>query len=382
MASDVRYNMRVELIAAIAYGAFATILAFIPLVLRRSGASAELLALYVASTYLGTVLAGPGLFLSRQGRPLRMAVICWSLARAALLGAAFVTGDVGLLILAAIVWLGEGLPTPIYSGIVQQIYPVEDRGKVMAVIRVGMSVSLLILAPVAGWMLDWTGYRVLFPLAGLIGILAAVTLLRLRFDEGAVRLRQTPTIRHFGSILTHDRRFTLYLAAIVLFGLSGLMPGALIPLVQVDRLHISYTELGWLNLALSLARLLSYFYWGRRIDRWGAVRCLQAAFVINIVAVLPYIWVTRGWMLLPTFVATGFVYSAVDLGFINAAIELARARRIQEYSALQATIIGVRGIIAPFIGVGLLRLGVTGSAIFAVAGGLTLLAARDLHELA
>jgi MFS family permease len=381
LAPTVHYNMRVELTAAIAYGAFATVLAFIPLVLRRLGAPAELLALYTASAYLGNVLAGPGLFLARQRRPLRMAVICWSLARATLLGTAFVTGDIGLLILAAFFWLGEGLPGPIYSGVIQQIYPVEVRGKVMAVVRVGMSVSLLILAPVAGWMLDWTGHRVLFPLAALIGILAAVTLLRLRFDEGALRLRQARTLRRFGGILTHDRRFALYLAAIVLFGLSGLMPSAIIPLVQVDRLHISYTELGWLNLALSLARLLSYFYWGRWIDRWGAVRCMQIAFVINVVGVLPYIWVTRGWMLLPSFIASGLVGSAIDLGFINAAMELAKPQRIQEYAALQSTVIGLRGMIGPFIGVGLLRLGLGTSAIFAMSGGLTLLAALILSRI-
>lgn len=374
LGPTVHYNMRVDLTAAIAYGAFATVLAFIPLILRRLGAPAELLAVYTASAYLGNVLAGPGLFLARQGHPLRMAVACWSLARAVFLGAAFVTGDVGLLILAAFFFLGEGLPAPIYSGIIQKIYPVEVRGRVMAVVRVGMSVSMLALAPVAGWALDRAGHRVLLPLAALIGVLSALIFSRVRFDEGEVRLRQTPTIRHLAGIALHDKRFALYLVGIVVFGLSSLIPSALIPIVQVDRLHLSYTELGWLNLALAFARLLSYFYWGRLIDRWGAVRCLQAGFVINVVAVLPYIWVTRGWMLLPSFVASGLVGSAVDLGFINAAMELAKPKRIQEYAALQSTAIGLRGMIGPFIGVGLLRLGLGTSAIFALGGGLTLLA--------
>lgn len=373
--------MRVELASTITYGAFATILAFIPLVLRRLGASAELLALYSASAYLGNVLAGPGLFLARQKRPMRMAVTCWSLGRAMFLGAAFITGDIGLLLLMAIFWLCEGLPAPIYSGIVQKVYPVEDRGKVMAAVRVGMSLSLLVLAPVAGWALDKTGYRVLFPLAALLGVLSIVILSRLRFNEGELQIRQTPTLRHFATILAGDRRFSLYLAAIVFFGLSLLMPVAIVTLVQVDRLHISYTDMGWLNLALSLARLVSYFYWGRFIDRWGAVRCLQVACLINVIVVLPYIWVTHGWMLFPTFVASGLVGSAVDLGFINAAIRLASASRIQEYAALQSMVIGARGILGPFIGVGLLGLGVSGSAIFAVAAGMTVLAALLFRKI-
>ena len=381
LESDVRHNMRVDLGTAVLYGAFVTILAFVPQVLRRLGASADELALYHASSYLGNILAGPGLLLARQGNPLRLAVASWSLARAAFLGAALVSGHVGMLILAAIFWLGEGLPGPIYSGIVQRIYPVANRGKVMAIVRVGMSVSLLALTPLAGWALDRVGYRVLFPFAASIGVVSAILFLRIRLAEGEIRLRSRPTLGRLGGILAADRRFILYLTGVVLFGLSSLMPSAIIPLVQVDRLRLSYTELGWLNMTFSFARLLSYFYWGRLIDRWGPVRCLQIAFVLNIVVVLPYAWVTAGWMLLPSFVASGLVNAAIDLGFITAAIQLADPKQIQEYAALQSTVIGVRGMIGPFIGVGLLGLGVMDSTIFFVAGGLAVAAALVLTRL-
>lgn len=382
LTSDVRHNMRVDLGTAVLYGAFMAVLAFVPQVLRRLGASADLLALYGASTYLGYILAGLGLLLAQQGHPLRMAVATWSLARAAFVGVAFVSGHVGMLVLAAVFWLGEGLPGPIYSGIVQHIYPVSVRGKVMAVVRIGMSLTLLTLAPLAGWGLDQVGYRVLFPVAALIGVASALLFLRIRLKEEEIRLRSAPTLRHLSSILTGDGRFALYLTGVVLFGLSILVPSAIIPLVQVDRLQLSYTELGWLNMAFSLARLLSYFYWGRLIDRWGPVRCLQAAFLINIIAVLPYAWVTAGWMLLPSFVASGLVNSAIDLGFITAAIQLADRERIQEYAALQSMVIGARGIVGPFIGVGLLRLGMAQPAIFILASALGLVAVLVLVRLA
>lgn len=375
LAPAVRFNMRVELTATVIYGAFTTILAFIPIVLRHLGATAEILALYTSLTYIGTVMAGPGLYLARQHRPLLMLVIVQSLGRAMFLGAAFVTGDIGLLILVTLFWLFEGLPSPTYSGIVEKIYPIESRGSIMAIVRIGMSVSLLALAPVAGWLLDGPGYQALFPVAGALGITAALIFGRLRFNEGELRLSQRPSARSFGSILNRDRRYALYLGAVVLFGLSALMPSALIPLVQVDRLHISYTELGWLNLSLSLVRLPAYFFFGRFLDRRGPVWCLQVACLLNIVTVVPYIWVTQSWMLLPTFVASGLVAPAIDLGLINAAIHLAGEGRIQEYAALQSTVIGVRGMIAPFIGVALLRAGVGASAIFALAGAAALVAA-------
>jgi len=297
------------------------------------------------------------------------------------IGAALVTGDIGLLILAGVFWLCEGLPTPTYSGIVQKIYPIESRGTLMSVVRVGMSVTLLVLAPVAGRILDGPGYRVLFPVAGVLGIVAALIFGRLKFDQSELRLSKTPSPRNFGSILKHDTRYSFYLGAVVFWGLAALVPSAVIPFVQVDRLHISYTELGWLNLALSLVRLPAYYYFGRAVDRIGPVRCLQYACLLNLVVVLPYIWVTQAWMLIPTFVASGIVGAAVDLALINAAIQLARDGKIQEYSALQSMIIGVRGMIAPFIGVAMLRVGASPALVFVAAGACSVIAALLLVKV-
>lgn len=377
----VRFNFRVEFAATVIYGAFATILAFIPIVLRRLGATAEILALYTALTYIGTVMAGPSLYLARRRRPLKVLVIVQSLGRAMFLGAAFVTGDIGLLILVGVFWLCEGLPTPTYSAIVQKIYPLETRGTLMSVVRVGMSVTLLALAPLAGRILDGPGYRVLFPIAGAVGIIAALVFGRLRFDQSEPPPAPSSAPQNFGGILKYDRRYVLYLGAVVFWGLSALVPSAVIPLVQVDRLHITYTELGWLNLALSLVRLPAYFYFGRAVDRIGPVRCLQYACLINLVVVLPYIWVTQAWMLIPTFVASGIAGAAVDLALINSAIQLARHGQIQEYSALQAMVIGVRGMIGPFIGVIMLRTGASPSAVFAVAAACSVMGALLLVKV-
>jgi len=171
-------------------------------------------------------------------------------------------------------------------------------------------------------------------------------------------------------MLRHDRRFVLFLAGLVVFGLSSLIPNPLIPLVQADRIHLSYEQLGWLSLLNGLTQAASYFCWGRRIDRWGPARCPQIAFALICVALLPYACATRGWMLIPFFLAQGISNAAIDLGFISAATQLADPQRVSEYTALQYTVIGVRGIVGPFIGVGLLALGVPMTAIFLL--GMTL----------
>jgi MFS transporter, DHA1 family, inner membrane transport protein len=376
-----RYNMRVELSSQIAYGVSLTVLGFLPLILAHMGASVLILALYSASTYLGNVLASFALFLIRPGRTRRVVIICWLVSRSLLFVAALITHDVALLILAAFFWLADQLPNPAYSAIIQSIYPSEDRGKVLAAVRLGTAIPLVVLTPIVGWGLDRTGPSAMFVLAAVAGLVAVFLFSRMRIDEAKLVVRRTRSLGYVREITRNDRRFVLYLSGLVVFGLSALIASPLYPIIQAGRLHLSYEQLGWLTLLFSAARILSYFYWGRRIDRWGSVRCLQIAFAIQVIIVLPYIWAASPWMLVPSFIALGINNSAIDLGFVNTAIQLADPQRVSQYTALQYTVIGVRGIIGPLIGVGLLRLGVPAAAIFVVSAVLALVSAVVLGRV-
>ena len=373
--------MRAELTSALANGAFMTVLVFLPLLLRRLGGSPEVLALNTASVYLGNVLSPLGLYFVRPGQVKRTVASLWLIARAAFLAAGFVTGDIGLLLVAAFFWFFDQLPAPMYSFIIQRVYPASERGKVMAVVRVGMGISTLALTPVAGWALDRAGYRTLFPLAAVAGIVAALLFLRLRVDESASTIDRSRILNYAGRILRHDRRFRLYLVALAFFGFSSLMPMPLYPLVQADRLGLSYFALGWLSLLFTFSRLVTYFYWGRHIDRWGPVRCLQIAFLLNVVVISPFIVASQAWMLIPSYLAQGAVNSALDLGYVTAAIQLAAPKHIAEYSALQFVVIGLRGMLGPLIGVSLLRVGLSQTAVFGLAIGMALVAAAILGSL-
>jgi MFS family permease len=392
---DARHNIRVEIGWAAAYGVFATALAFVPVVLRQLGAPAGWLAFYASSTYFGGLASWAGLALFRPGLVKRRMTAMWLIGRGLFLLAAVVAGYPGLLLLAAGFWLLEGLPSPAYTAVVQRVYPVEERGRVMSIARVAMALPMLVLGPVAGWLLDAAGYRVLFPLAGAVGMLGAVIFSRLRVDETALQVRVSDAPSGFRRLFAQDRRFSLYLLGVLLFGLGGLIPIAIVPIVQVDELRLSYTTIGWLNLSLAVSRTVSYVFWGRMSDHLGGVRCMQAAFAINIIALAPYAIATHqgigwggaapslwgGWILLPSFIASGIVGSAIDIGFITAIIQLAPFGRISEYAAAQAALIGARGVVGPFIGVGLLDLGMSQTTIFVVGIVLSLLATLVLVQV-
>jgi hypothetical protein len=63
----------------------------------------------------------------------------------------------------------------------------------------------------------------------------------------------------------------------------------------------------------------------------------------------------------------------VDLGLLNTCIQLADLDKVVEYAAIQATVVGVRGLVSPFIGVALVALVVDETVVFAIGSALIVL---------
>jgi MFS family permease len=233
-----------------------------------------------------------------------------------------------------------------------------------------MVLALLIATPLAGMGLDHFGYQVMFPIASCLGILSTLLFTRLRIDPAALPPQQRRSLGSIWAILGQNRRFTTYLIGFSIYGLGFLMGLPFFAIVQVDRLQLSYTEIGYLGLVQSLFWLLGNMYWGRQVDRHGGVWVLRANIAIALIVPLSYIWAFNAWTLLPAFVAHGIISAGMDLGVISTGIELATPESVGEYSALQSTIIGLRGMVGPFVGVALVGLGVSEPMIFAIGCAL------------
>jgi MFS family permease len=375
LAPAVRANMMTELWGSVAYGIFwAAALQFVPVVLRRMGAGPELLALYSSQTYIGFILTSLSVVLMRGRRTKNFAVWCWMTARATFLIFAFVSQVYWLMAVMAVFWILEAFPSPAYTRIIQVIYPQEVRGKVMSVVRLGMTGAIILTTPFAGWMLDHWGYRVLFPLAALAGILATWFFNRLDVDEGTLPPRQTHSIMALWAMVLRNRNFVVHLASFTLFGIGALVGIAFYPIVQVDRLHLSYTTIGLLGTAQSITWMLGFVFWGRVVDSRGGIFVMRINLLIGALVPFAYIFADNAWMLLPAFIAQGVISAGIDLGLLSTCIHLAEEDKVVEYAAVQSTVIGIRGLIAPFIGVWLVHLGMTETAIFAIGTLLTLLA--------
>ena len=375
LSAPIRKNMYIEVWVALAYGAFyAMTLPFVPVILRRAGASELMLAIYTSQQFVGSVLTAFSIVLMRRRRTMNIIVLCWLLSRSLIMLFAFLVHPPWMIALGTLFWLLEAFPNPGYTRILQKLYPDGVRGKVMSVVRVGRISTMVLITPLAGWALDHLGYRVLFPLGSLLGIISVLLFTRLEVNEGPLPARETKTLSELWQILRQDRRFAYYLRCFAFYGTGTLMSWTVYPLVQVDRLHLSYSELGLLGLAQSIFWLLGYLFWGNMADRRGGVAVLRLNCAIAMIVPFSYLWATNAWMLIPAYITQGIINAGWDMGLITAGIQLADPERVTEYAAVQGTVVGVRGMLVPLLSVGLLQIGIPISGIFVMSIGLMTIA--------
>jgi DHA1 family inner membrane transport protein len=382
LPSEVRRAMYIDVRGAVTVSAYFAILTFIPIVLRRLGASVGELAYYYAVSALGMLTAGMGMWLMRRYGLRRVAVVSWLLGRGSLLLTALASTVTALLGIFSFFWVLESWASPGYVQTVQHIYPARQRARVLAMTRLWLVAGILIVTPVAGWILDHWGYRALLPLAGLSALASTFVFLPL--------LRGVPEMpaiaAHAASSPWHmiraDRRFAVFLAGTALFGMSIFISNPIYPAIQVDRLNLSYTAVGLLGLVQSAFWFVTYLFLGRLVDHFGGARCLVVVALINGLVMLPYIWASDGWMLIPSFVAAGIVAAGADLAGLTALIELAGPERTPDYAALNSTLTGVRGLAGPFIGSFLIQFGWPLWAVLALSTALSVAGAAVMLLLA
>jgi len=205
LSPSVRRVMHIELSMSLAYGVFyATIFPFTQVVLRRMGATVDMLAIYTALLFAGSVFTSFSIVLMRRRRTINIIVFCWLLGRSLFLLTAFVTGAVQLMAIGVVFGLLEAFVVPAYTRVIQKIYPESGRGKVMSTVRMGRVSVILLVTPLAGWALDRVGYQVLFPIGALFGILATYLFTRIDLDEGELPPRQTKALSDLWQIVRGD----------------------------------------------------------------------------------------------------------------------------------------------------------------------------------
>lgn len=251
--------------------------------------------------------------------------------------------------------------TPAYTAIMKEIYPDNLRGRLMSLVRVGMAIAMLVSARVMGILQERYGldFRWMFFIGGIFGLGTAYAFSRLRLPA-AVHTGNPPPLGRFlaqtFAILRTNIGYRWFCFSVFLTGFGNLLQTPTQYTVQVDRFHITPTQIATLATEVSVASLISLFFWGRFLDRRGSLATVLLSVMINCLVPLLYAFAPSLWWIYVAAFAMGFCQSGIDLGYLNTTLMFAEPGRAAQYQAVHSTFFGIRGTIAPLLAIPVLHL--------------------------
>ena len=368
-----------ELASSPLTGAYVGVLALLTWVAKQTLGASDLEVAVLIATPAAAQLFSVYWAHLMEGRP-KMPWVVWPslVSRFLILCVGFVANSWTLVVLGAIAFLVGAMSTPAGNAIWRYNYPSSHRYRAVGAVLTTLFATSLVVSLAVGWLLKTEGewlFRVVFPIAGVLGMLGVWVYANIRV-RGEGELKDLPPeskpfsfSSNFG-LLRRDPRFGKFMLLQFILGFSNLMSGpALISLLkgqEADYLQASIV----LNVAPSIVIVLSMPVWGRVLQKMNP-------------------WRARGWQSLLWIAGFSLIaFSGHSIGLVIAGqavigaalgggnllwslqqMYFARKEDVPKYMGLHCSLTGIRGLIAPFVGVFLLgRIGAHG-VFFAAVGG-------------
>jgi hypothetical protein len=238
-------------------------------------------------------------------------------------------------------------------------------GKLSAVQALVMTLAGLAIG--AGMRAHDDAFRLLYPIAALVGLVGAWIYGGLRVRGHRALLRAERADRHLvGSrasplqlrrVLLADARFRRYMTCMFVFGTGNLMVSA--PLVIMLKDQFALDPLTAVLIASSVSMLLmpvSIPIWSRLLDRVHVIRFRAVhswAFVASTAMLLAGAVTRHVELLWAGAVLKGVAFGGGVLGWNLGHHDFAPVQRASQYMGVHVTLTGIRGLLAPMIGVSL-----------------------------
>lgn len=288
--------------------------------------------------------------------------------RLLLLLAYFVTSMNIYLLLYGTIAFFNGILSPASNSIYQSNLP-NNRSKIFGYTMSIASVVSMIFAWLSGRFLDSSeaNLKAIFIYVAVAGFISTAILSYIKIEECGVvyqkKMRKrdifvTPLQRAFQLLRTNkpyahfQRDFTLYG-----FGILSLAP--VIPIFLVDYLQLNYTQS---FISKGILAQMGFFILapilGRLHDRFHPFKF--AAYSFGAIAMFPLLLIITGqfasspFMLTLTYITfavNGFAMAGVNMSWNMSSIHFAGNEDASMYQSLHVTITGIRGLLAPILGI-------------------------------
>ncbi len=347
-------------LGALAFAFFAGLTAnFFPVIARKLGASSFQMALISCAPFLGALFTLYWARLSNTAvSQMDFFVKVKLLARAVILFAFLAISPWIFIILIFLNSLLEQAGSPAYLGILKKIYSDDYRGRAMGYVRMEMAIVAVFASYLGGLLLDHFSYRYIFPLGAIFGILSVIYFGRIKVKKENMkqqRKKQGILPKEILEVFKKDRSFALFQMIFFVRAFANLMVMPLFPIFLVDYLGISNTSMGKLVSLSSVFLIFSYLFWGHYIDKKGSCRSLALSFFLVSFIPLCYFFASTIWYIVPASIISGFTLGAGELAQIHFITNRTKSKDIPTYQGIHFTLMGLRGVIAPFLGVALMH---------------------------
>ena len=251
------------------------------------------------------------------------------------------------------------------SSLYRVMYPKAIRGRVLGQLTFWSYLTLVPSILLAGWLLDKSHemYKVLYPLAGLCGLMGSYYYGMLhvpaadQLPRGRSSLRSS--VHGVELIMARDRAYFLFQLAFFLSGSAFFMSTHVALLLTRERFDFNAFQLAlWMSVVPQLALALSTPFWGHLLDYIGIVRLRLLISILMTAYLSSYFGgVFAG---VPMLIYVGSILQGISNGAGQLTWSLAsshfapRPEDVPMYNGIHFVLNGVRGLLLPWVGAVLL----------------------------
>jgi len=246
-----------------------------------------------------------------------------------------------------------------HSAIFRANYPPNWRSWLVARMMAISEILVAVTGLVFGFLLEFDpkNYRGLLALAGACGVLGAFQLNRIRVRGEQQKKPESAagfSLREIAAVLKKDDRFRRYEFSFSLFGFANIMTLPIMPMFLERELGIRYTDAGLLLVTMPmLIDVVMLPLWGRQLDKHNPL--LMRAIFNGIFSLGMFCFPLAGslWMFAVGRAIIAFVQGGSSLVWILGINYFASRKEVPVYMGLHQSLTGIRGLVAPFVGIAL-----------------------------
>jgi MFS family permease len=340
-----------------------------------------------------------GKLLERTERKSRFFLLVAFAGRLTLMLGLWITNVNQFILLLAVVHSFSSLFIPLQNSLMQANFRPQIRGRVFGYSMSVITVIVLISSYISGRLLDYNEeyYRYLLLIFGIMGFTGSFILSFAKFNKRKITVIQkklnfreiflAPLIRTFDMLKKH-KTFARFEMNFFIYGIGFLIVLPIIPKYLVEDLEMSYT-LTFLGKGIvsQLGILFLSPIAGRVFDKGDPCRFSGMAFTL--LAFYPITFLISSffanriiaiYLVFLAYIIFGIAMSGVSISWHMSSIYFAGDEDASMFQSVHVTLTGLRGLIVPLIGYGIMKLaGIR--AVFGVSAVAFFTAAYLSHRL-